>query len=720
MASLSTPTQLATFSQPHASSSKSSHITLNPVIGDSGCAVAAVKGDGVWTYNLSTLRPTTSFTVPPSTVFTTSPISYWSTKLTPTTVDVAEDMDVDDDEEEEGKAEVTGEKERITMIGVDKEIWAWKGDDGDKEVIHIGKSTKFLHFLQSSIYPVVAISTNNIYLIDAEFKAQNLTIPFPSSDIVSSRILSPKENSARLVIVDKEGKVAVYHLILEATPRLENVIQGKIGEGKLTFADISEDGSISALDESNRLYTREISSLSSALIPLHLNHPSPTPVLLSLPTKGKPLILLPTLHPTPSILLAIPLSTIPAVLNTTSISTFISTGAITNISILSTKNGIITVGVVLSHLNSDGESGRSVIYTTEVVIPAKGIGMGMLLGTKEQTETYLSPSTDSTVKSHKTEVEKAQDEILQRITTALKKNDIPAVEKAWNDYVVKADPSALTEIFVKKIVNAVFSAALKDGKLNGPYPASIVKGLVERGLINDAMWKEGVVGAGLLPCGDWDTILVCLQNLRTIPSATLVKLLESSLHPLSGSSSPKISNLLRSIISSPPAPTFRLDIRQKLSVEDATSVLEQLVSWAEEHVLRRDEGLRGWDSGSPMPDPESLPSLNSVITYSSLLLDAHLPSFLSYEPSHTLLERFQVSLEPLMAIQTEYRQLRGPVEAVLTLSRREARKAEEKQMQQNSKGRQTDRKNNGKERGDTGARLPEEKVGKWKVEDLVF
>lgn len=52
MALISSPTSLTTFSQPHASSSKNPHVRLNPVVGDKKSAVAAVQGDGVWTYDV--------------------------------------------------------------------------------------------------------------------------------------------------------------------------------------------------------------------------------------------------------------------------------------------------------------------------------------------------------------------------------------------------------------------------------------------------------------------------------------------------------------------------------------------------------------------------------------------------------------------------------------------------------------------------------------------
>jgi len=54
--SISTPASLATFPQPHASTSKLPHVTLSPVEGGEGnaaLAVAAVQGDGVWTYDVS-------------------------------------------------------------------------------------------------------------------------------------------------------------------------------------------------------------------------------------------------------------------------------------------------------------------------------------------------------------------------------------------------------------------------------------------------------------------------------------------------------------------------------------------------------------------------------------------------------------------------------------------------------------------------------------------
>lgn len=53
MASVSSPTSLASFSYQHAQSSRYPHVPLSPVHGTEGVAVAAVQGDGVWTYDVS-------------------------------------------------------------------------------------------------------------------------------------------------------------------------------------------------------------------------------------------------------------------------------------------------------------------------------------------------------------------------------------------------------------------------------------------------------------------------------------------------------------------------------------------------------------------------------------------------------------------------------------------------------------------------------------------
>ncbi|KAK8869661.1 hypothetical protein IAR55_000229 [Kwoniella newhampshirensis] len=736
MTSISAPTSLATFAQPHASSSKMPHVRLSPVVGDARSAVAAVQGDGVWTYDLSTLRPTTSYTVPPSTIFSTSPLSYWTRASKPKAPPTDEEMDVDDEEEEEKSSNVT-EKERVTLVGSGKEVWVWRGEEGEKEVVSLPTAVHAIHHLPSSPLPVLSISGSaklQLHLVDSTLEPHSVTVPPTglSSTLLSSRVVSSSAESCKLVLVDLAGHVAVLRISYEIS-QAEKISEGNVGDGeRLDFADISEDGVITALDGQSRLLCRDIRDfLSAAPSPFHLSHPPTTPALLSLPSAGKPLILLPTPHPTPSLLLAIPLSTLPTILTSTSISSFTTTGSISHLSVLSSRGGVLTIGAVLSHTNSDGESGRSVVYTCEVGLPAKGVGMSMLLGTHAKSKTYLSAGLAENGKPEiRSASKKAEDEIIARVATSLKQHDVASTEKIWTEWIVKQDSSVLSEKFVRRLIEMILSSALdEEGKQIGSYPGSVVRDLVKRGVVSDSMWKEGFVIDGLLPLGDWETILLSLNTIPTIPSSTLISLIRATLHPtaLSTSKTPTLATALLEIMSGPPpAPTYRMDLGRGLGVEEATAVLSQLVIWAEEHVERRTESLVGWDenggvTGEGETDGQSIPSLESTITHSSLLLDAHLPSFLSYPPSHPQLERLQSSLDPLIAVQNDYRQLRGPVEAVLTLVRRENKKQEERESNKKARHGKGGKKNiTNPSASGAAARLPDEIVGKWKVEDLVF
>jgi hypothetical protein len=124
--------------------------------------------------------------------------------------------------------------------------------------------------------------------------------------------------------------------------------------------------------------------------------------------------------------------------------------------------------------------------------------------------------------------------------------------------------------------------------------------------------------------------------------------------------------------------------------------------------------------------------------HSTILLDSYLPLFLSYAPSHDSLLRLQAALEPLIATQNEFRQLRAPIDAVLTLARREQRKREERQAKRavtraierpiwgkapGAKARIKERQRKealGEKEEEMGLPVPEEMVGKWRVEEIVF
>ena len=88
----------------------------------------------------------------------------------------------------------------------------------------------------------------------------------------------------------------------------------------------------------------------------------------------------------------------------------------------------------------------------------------------------------------------------------------------------------------------------------------------------------------------------------------------------------------------------------------------------------------------------------------------------------------QAALEPLLHMQADYRALRAPLDAVLTLSKRAERDREEKQKK-NTLLNGAYAKRGATQRGTTsmaqgkrseGQGMGEAKVGKWQVEDFVF
>lgn len=100
---------------------------------------------------MKTLRPTTSYTVPPSTIFTSHPLSFLpppvaSTekgkgKAIPQTEDAEMSSSVDSEDA------VPSGPRRTTMIGVkgveqgkgkqSGEIWCWRGEDDEKSIIQV-------------------------------------------------------------------------------------------------------------------------------------------------------------------------------------------------------------------------------------------------------------------------------------------------------------------------------------------------------------------------------------------------------------------------------------------------------------------------------------------------------------------------------------------------------------------------------------------------------
>lgn len=110
-------------------------------------------------------------------------------------------------------------------------------------------------------------------------------------------------------------------------------------------------------------------------------------------------------------------------------------------------------------------------------------------------------------------------------------------------------------------------------------------------------------------------IFIALPALRTIPSSALVAIIKTTLKSPVPSETPSFEQVLQAIVSlPPPSPTYRVELKRGLGVEDATSVLEVLTQWAEAWVLSNAKGLK-WDIDQAQLHDDatsSIPSLEAV------------------------------------------------------------------------------------------------------------
>jgi hypothetical protein len=157
------------------------------------------------------------------------------------------------------------------------------------------------------------------------------------------------------------------------------------------------------------------------------------------------------------------------------------------------------------------DGGRSVLYSCEVTIPQKGIGLNALLGSQVRTGEYITlPITSDAQGTGVDRQAGARDKCLSEITAALGKGDTKTATSRLNDLLSGQD-AVLPERFVTDLVNVVFGTALPDlgkevegeSKKRGPYASKMITTLLQRGVVNDEMIKGGVVSSALLPLSDW-------------------------------------------------------------------------------------------------------------------------------------------------------------------------------------------------------------------------
>ncbi|ORX33750.1 hypothetical protein BD324DRAFT_638442 [Kockovaella imperatae] len=778
MTSISSPTSLATFSNAQASSSKlhQSHVMLSAVHGAATpFAVAAVQGDGVWTYDLNTLRPTASYTVQPSTIFVTRPISFMPPPRHPPKGKAKAKAPVQDAVDDPMDAD-SGPTSRTTVIGIGKGdkikrseegrfLWMWrKEDDAEKEVLLLDKPLYDIHHIPLHRAAVLCVHIDgSMTVVDANLQIRPVVLSSLlnlKGSLLAAGTLDLVDYTVSVILVGSKGSVSYIKLELSGGRDVRATLMKEISIGyalkqDLKSASVDSNGAVVAIGHDDSIISIPPNAVSQPESPYELPsllQPPQTPMAICVPTPGLPLALL--ADTSCNVLLASISSSLPAVLSVFHLSDIspTTTACVSHLAILASNPGSFTLGLVLTHRDNDG--GRSVVYTLDVSISDSGIGINSLLGSQVQTQKYLSVPvrvTGSKVDSK---------EITSLLEEALQRRAVDEAEERFRVWMSakedehKANGSKgpmLTDDLVQRIVSTIITLARKgddeampstedtvieapesgpaEKPLSGPYAGAVLGALLDRGLLKDEFWSGGVLQAGLLPASDWVNIRKAIGTVPDIPSSAIVNALERAQTSLSGGESNiddfTFESLLREVVSlPPPAPGYRTALFS-LSLETCMRLLDAYVNWLTVHVESMSSALDAWIADDTSAPSSSAPPVEALILHSNLLLDARLQTLLSHPPAWDLLEKMQVCLSSLMEMQDVYRKIHAPIEAVLTLARREAQSKAEEQAKRlpptipgqtgHAKGQQFGKQNRKLKVG-----MSDEVIGKWRVEDLIF
>lgn len=590
-------------------------------------------------------------------------------------------------------ADEEGEPSRVTAVGIHsgegvkgegRGVWVWAGEEGEKRTIALEQPVQALHALNGG-WPLLAVgAAASLHLISEDGSVQALQKPRGKARILASGV-----EGKRAVLVDEHGRVYAFALDAGA-PRAELSADVTLGKEPLSLLAASVGGGVlTAIDGNNRVHVRRVAELESGSGSIPLAHPCTPAAIVSLGMAGRPLAALAVPHPSPSVALTSPLPDLPAVLATQAISS--GTTQITHLAVLSHSAGQYALGTVLSHPGSDG-SGRSVIHVLDVSVPEGGIGLSSLIGSADAT---------AAVFAQRSAPHGAVDKMLEGLRTSLAANTPEKAEKGFQYWLDEEDKKAaahahgggkrqavVPESVVRRVVTAVFDAALEAKGKTKPYAGRIVAALAERRLLADDMYAGGLVLGALVPVGDWRSIARLVRSSPALPSRAVVGLVQ---HALAGKGGPALAQVLEDVLSGPePDPAYRAELRA-LAPADALRVLEQYAAWAEAHAARGD-GLDAWPERPAAPGP----ALPALVNHASMLLDAQLGHLVTLPQAEATITRFRSAIEPALAAQNDYRKLRAPLEATIRAGRERA----DDRRKRNEEG--------------------EEQVGKWRVEDLVF
>ncbi|CAK9785466.1 hypothetical protein CC85DRAFT_330400 [Cutaneotrichosporon oleaginosum] len=524
MASISSPTQLATFQNAQASSSRLPHVQLAPVHGSRGrLAVAAVNADGVWTYDIKTLRPTATYTVPPSTGFTSAPLSF---------------IPGDDDEA------------RVTVVGATSEkeggaIWIWVGEE-DKRSVKAGVVA-----IHGCMWPLLVVGgTGALFLLDAELQLSALTTPKPKA----GKVLSSALVGSRAVIVDDRGKITVYALDLEAgsASLLAEVTAAS------SYLAASAGEVIAAIDSNHRLHARKLSEIlenADESPGIAIANPTTPLGVLSLPYE-RPLAALTTSHDGAGVTIVSASADLPAALATSHLST--GGSQVTNLAVLSTFP--LVLGAVQTHA---GTNGRSIIHTMDVTLPPR-LGLAQLLGSATATADVLRLGHQASG---------GADKLLDAVSSALKAGEAARAENTFTTWLEDEEKRAPGRRFV--IPESVARRLVDMVLVNKPYAGKIIHTLIDRRQLHEDMREGGVVTA-LLPL-DRLAVSRLLRKNPALPARSVVALLVVD---------DKVLESV--VSGPAPDPSYRAELKRQLNADAACRMLVQLTAWAEAHATRDD------------------------------------------------------------------------------------------------------------------------------------
>lgn len=243
---------------------------------------------------------------------------------------------------------------------------------------------------------------------------------------------------------------------------------------------------------------------------------------LSLPIPGRPVSLFAVSEPEPTVLLVSSSAEAVAVLQALPLSSILPTTAakITHLAnVGGSAPGTFTIALTVTQT----EGGRTGIYTTEIAVPEKGVGMNLLLGTQRATAQYFGPE-----KHHRAST---FDHLITGFTQTIPDGSAMSAFEAWLQVAEKSSPANvafhLPESQAKAVISAVFDAALEkteEGyRKTGVYASDIVQLLLRKKWINDEMYARGVVNA-LVQLEDWVSQGVRLVRRAVINNSHLLRL----------------------------------------------------------------------------------------------------------------------------------------------------------------------------------------------------